>query len=210
MKDVFQEEDVVRLQSCWGGMVVFQASYFVASNALAYVTSSNESNHSADYYRSVPDRAPLIFRGETQPFQDSSECCLIHADLRWQKQISSSGGNAQAGNYMNPYVRVTYKSYHLPFLLLGHRLERMWIPLKLTYNFIVPIYDSPRRQEVSGIRVRTRVWKAGNASSKGHYEDEFRVTDAGGYCSRPGVMILTPEAYGSKFGFAYAPPDNAS
>ncbi|OAA60973.1 polysaccharide export protein [Niveomyces insectorum RCEF 264] len=91
----------VRVQSCWNGMVVFDARPFYG-----------EDHHQHDDQQATTTATtpppPLVFRGVDDSLAalhlEASECCLIHADNPLAAAPSSAGG----GVWLNPNVRVAY------------------------------------------------------------------------------------------------------
>ncbi|USW57367.1 Putative mannosyltransferase 1, CMT1 [Septoria linicola] len=108
--DVLAQKDAVRVKSCWGGMVAFDAQWFQYSHIDGADTSAVQ--------------LPLQFRAEEDSYWDSSECCLVHADLA---ALTSSLDNHH-GIFMNPYVRVAYTKKVLDWLWLSQRVERLYAP----------------------------------------------------------------------------------
>lgn len=112
----------VRVQSCWNGMVVFDAEPFYDTTAGA-TTDTNAHAHPNTGDTHIP--TPLLFRGVEDSLAEfhleGSECCLIHADNPQSRfadvpssysRHSSSGVDADAGKnigvWLNPNVRVAY------------------------------------------------------------------------------------------------------
>ncbi|KAL1895090.1 hypothetical protein Sste5346_005512 [Sporothrix stenoceras] len=112
----------VRVQSCWNGMVVFDAEPFYDTTASA-TTDTNAHGHpnTGDTHKPIP----LLFRGVEDSLAEfhleGSECCLIHADNPQSRfadvpssysRHSSSGVDSDAGKnigvWLNPNVRVAY------------------------------------------------------------------------------------------------------
>ncbi|CAK7208899.1 hypothetical protein SBRCBS47491_000254 [Sporothrix bragantina] len=108
----------VRVQSCWNGMVAFDAQPFYDTMPATETESSPESGHTPQ---------PLLFRGVDDSLAEyhleGSECCLIHADnpqSRFSDVPTSSSRrrrlgvdvDAEAGKdigvWLNPNVRVAY------------------------------------------------------------------------------------------------------
>ncbi|CAK7566702.1 MAG: hypothetical protein SEPTF4163_004653 [Sporothrix epigloea] len=108
----------VRVQSCWNGMVVFNAQPFYETSPVS--GSPPKSGHTPH---------PLLFRGVDDSLAEfhleGSECCLIHADnplSRFSDVSTSSSGWRQSavndnpetskdiGVWLNPNVRVAYSA----------------------------------------------------------------------------------------------------
>lgn len=93
----------VRVQSCWNGMIAFDALPFYGSTGQA---GQPEQTSDVDLGR---EARPLMFRGIDDSLAEmhleASECCLIHADN------PLSGADSTDSNYgvwLNPNVRVAY------------------------------------------------------------------------------------------------------
>lgn len=111
----------VRVQSCWNGMIVFDAQPFYDTTASA-TTDTNAHAHPNTGDTHTP--TPLLFRGVEDSLAEfhleGSECCLIHADNPQSRfadvpsSYSHHGGGVDAdagkniGVWLNPNVRVAY------------------------------------------------------------------------------------------------------
>ncbi|KAG4435167.1 hypothetical protein IFR05_009336 [Cadophora sp. M221] len=122
---------------------------------------------------------PLRFRSEPEPFWDSSECCLIHADIISLPSLSPSPGipkstsesiseeNEEEGEedkwdtgiYMNPYVRTSYSASTHRHIWLAKRFERLFSPVQRVLNYWagMPRWNY-RRLEREGEKVGDRLW----------------------------------------------------
>ena len=175
-RDVLAQKDAVRVKSCWGGMVAFDAQWFYQTE----VTNS----------ASAKMQRPLRFRAENESFWESSECCLIHADL---DALATAGmGATRHGIFMNPYVRVAYSKAVLDWLPFTRRFERLYSPVHALVNAIAsrPGYN-PRRLHQPDTMVSDRVWtwaKPGQSSEdegeqmSGAYHSIERAALSGGFC----------------------------
>lgn len=118
-KDVLSGTDSVRVRSCWGGMVAFDARWFYMSRLL----QQNGTQLSG--------LAPLAFRGEEEMFWEASESCLIHADIQALAQITNSSMSVDehfaTGVFMNPFIRVAYSESVFRWLDLSRRFERLYV-----------------------------------------------------------------------------------
>ncbi|KAF7188815.1 hypothetical protein HII31_09738 [Pseudocercospora fuligena] len=174
-KDVWDQKDAVRVKSCWGGMVAFDAKYFqtrLYSSSTTKETLANGNNilepqtfhydphHGLRNSDSVAipstNSSSLRFRAETDTYWDASECCLIHADL---SAMDSPLPSNDTGIYMNPYIRVAYSSSILPWLTFTKRFERLYPIIHTIANFIAqrPSYN-PRQFQEPGDEVEDVVW----------------------------------------------------
>lgn len=189
-RDVMNQRDAVRVRSCWGGMVAFEAKWFLDTSLQ---DSSIEMRNSSNTFDS--EIAPLRFRYEEDPFWDASECCLIHADLTYL-----SHGNdflSDSGIFMNPFVRVAYDPSTLSWLPYTRRVERLYSLIHTILNRMVGIpYRNPRRLEKPGDDVEEKVWvpdeKAGGSDgkSRGSYQKLNRVAGPGRFCGVRRLMVL--------------------
>lgn len=192
-QDVLDQKDAVRVRSCWGGMTAFEAKWFQDSGTGRRELSTKRN-------RSSSTTSPLRFRSEEDTFWDSSECCLIHADLQYRR--SGRDIVADSGIYMNPYIRVAYDEKTLGWLALTRRPERL-------YSFVHNIMDhvaglpsfNPRRTEEPGDRVTEKVWKyddpkmalSGNITTgglKGSYQEVNRTAGPGGFCGGRKLLLI--------------------
>jgi hypothetical protein len=144
--DVLSQTDAVKVKSCWGGMVAYEARWFQPWHHTAISNPYPVSNDSA-----------LRFRFEKDIYWDASECCLINADL---SAVSSSELPAgETGIFMNPYVRVAYSKRVLNWLSVTRRFERLYTPIHTIANWIAarPSFN-PRREQQAGAEVVDHVW----------------------------------------------------
>ena len=143
--------------------------------------------------RSGLKQAPLRFRAEADTYWDSSECCLIHADL----QDTRDDISASTGIYMNPYIRVAYDQQTLNWLAFTRRFERLY---SIIHGILTPLVglpgDNPRRTEEPGQTVSDRIWlhddvdwmNTGNFS--GRYQDVERIALPGGFCGGKKLLAI--------------------
>lgn len=204
--DVQAGSDAVRVRSCWGGMTAYEAKWFQDLHTPQRPISRSTSEQPAP-----AKLAPLQFRAEKDTFWDSSECCLINADLTDRRNGggvgSSVGAGSDSGIYMNPFVRVAYDPRTLSWLGLTRRPERLCSIIHDMLNRAVglPAFN-PRRGEVPGQTVTDKVWEyddpvaafAGNLTNdalSGHYREVQRVAKPGGFCGGRKLLVLndTPE-----------------
>lgn len=160
-RDVLAQKDAVRVKSCWGGMVAFNAEPFQKAGA-------------------------LHFRATEDIFWDASECCLIHADLIAH---GSSKESDSTGVYMNPYIRVAYDARTHSWLGSTRRFERLYSIVHNILNHVVgmPWYN-PRRTGQSGEKVDEKVWVIDEeATSGGFFQVQSRISAGDGYC---GIRML--------------------
>lgn len=164
-QDVLAGKDAVRVKSCWGGMVAFDAKPFQAN-------------------------PPLRFRATPDIYWDASECCLIHADLLDQSTFDESGD--YIGVYMNPFIRVAYSSTTLSWLRRVKRVERLFtIPHNLINHLVGLPWFNPRRTEVVGSQVEEKVWVEDKSlKAGGSFQMETREATGGGYCGMRTLQVI--------------------
>ena len=173
-KDVLAGKDAVRVKSCWGGMVAFDGRYM-----------QQESNVKTTRNKAVvPPTLPLRFRSEPEPFVDSSECCLIHADiiaLPTFPSISTASEKKSLGDgiFMNPYVRVSYDAKSFSHIWLAKRFERLFALPQGIINKLahMPVFN-PRRLEIEGEVIKDRLWVSSGIGHDEHFSVD--VGDADG------------------------------
>lgn len=150
-RNVLDQEDAVPVKSCWSGMVSFEAKWF-----------------QPDMYTNHPDgnataQPALRFRAEHDTYWDSSECCLIHADLSNLSPSPLPAGSS--GIYLNPYVRVAYSPSVARWLAFTRRFERLYSPVHHLVNLVADRPGvNPRRTEQPGDEVVDTVWTWDEAS----------------------------------------------
>jgi hypothetical protein len=178
LQDVLDGKDAVRVRSCWGGMVAFDAKFFQKSPSTDQepITALGEFRHVS---------APYRFRAEEDLFWDASECCLIHADI--QDPYSED-----SGIYMNPYVRVAYGTRTLSWLGFTRRFERLYSPIHFLLTSMVgmPWYN-PRRAEHVGEEVVESVWVPDQSlAAGGSFQFVSRIATNTGFCGRRGLQVM--------------------
>lgn len=167
-KDVLQGKDAVRVKSCWGGMVAFDAKPFQSSE-------------------------PLRFRASPDLYWDASECCLIHADL--MNHGLTNEEEKPVGIYMNPFVRVAYSSRTLGWLLFVRRFERLYTIPHNVINHVVGLpWANPRRKEIAGAQVKESVWTPdSNLRTGGVFQLQTRISSGDGFCGRKALQLIKEE-----------------
>lgn len=202
--DVLAQRDAVRVRSCWGGMVAFQAKWFQEP----LVPQEPEPSETTRTTRTSPGAspgggdaakgfAPLRFRYEHESLWDASECCLIHADLAFaaanrSSRASSSSPSASPTTtdedhpiVMNPHLRVAYSPTTLAWLPLATRPERLYTPIHAFVCWLVGFpLANPRRL----LRPGDPTHPSG-ASAEG-----ARTARPGGFCGGRMLLALAPSA----------------
>jgi hypothetical protein len=168
-RDVMMGKDRVRVKSCWGGMVAFQGRFFQAPGSSSGAVGERKEVG-----------LPLRFRSEPEPFWDSSECCLIHADIIASSQpitpSSTSKGEDDpfdTGIYMNPFVRVSYDASTQKHIWLAKRFEALFtLPQGIINKFAKMPRFNYRRAEKEGEIIPDRLWISLNSDKSA--EEQFR------------------------------------
>ncbi|KAI9737053.1 MAG: hypothetical protein M1834_000643 [Cirrosporium novae-zelandiae] len=203
-QDVLNQKDAVRVRSCWGGMVAFDANYFQGEGrnvsdispeeSIGYGSESDRNLHwhwsNLDTMPSMNSQhasPPARFRSEPDLYWDASECCLIHADI--QEPPKRDEKMVDTGIYMNPYVRVAYTSRTHSWLRFTRRFERLYSIIHNILNHAVGLPRlNARRAEIKGEVVYEKVWVEDRKSiAGGAFQTVERVAGTGGFC---GVRFL--------------------
>ncbi|QKX59167.1 uncharacterized protein TRUGW13939_06299 [Talaromyces rugulosus] len=199
-KDVLNQKDAVRVRSCWGGIVAFDAKYFQVAEE---EEEEEEDSKSSLIHKTPTDRRkqqqqtanttstePVRFRAISDTFWEASESCLIHADL--QDPYTDIDEVVDTGIYLNPYIRVTYEYRAFTRLGFVRRFERLfawpnWIANAMSNH----PYHNSRRTDIAGETVEQRVWQPDASYDEGGYwKDELRVASAGGFCAKRDLFVL--------------------
>ena len=197
-KEVMAGKDAVRVRSCWGGMTAFEAKWFQDQTPVGVdpATASASAQHTSPN----PRVSPLRFRYDTNTFWESSECCLINADLQYRR--SGKGMPADSGIYLNPFVRVAYDETTLKWLSLIRRPERLYSPIHDILNYFVGFPKEEKRfGEEVGQNVTDTIWvyddpikgfaaNATQADLKGHYMNVTRISEPGSFCGSPNLLVI--------------------
>jgi hypothetical protein len=197
-RDVLDQKDAVKVRSCWGGMVAFDARWFQpggidVDSGVANATSFNQEI--AEGSTLIPNIIPPIrFRASADTFWDASECCLIHADI---EAAVNRSGSLSTDIYLNPYIRVAYSSGTLSFLRLSRRFERLFSPIQkmLGVSLGLPTKNPRRIQEV-GQQYEDIVWEYDDAAwmttsnMSGGYRNVTRTALPGGFCGSRKLLVL--------------------
>lgn len=193
-RDVLEQKDAVRIRSCWGGMVAFDAQYFQLDEAQK---NSAENPSSTDMQ---PAKRPVRFRALDDMYWEGSECCLIHADI--QDNFTDVDTITDTGIYLNPYIRVAYDTHTLSWLALTRRFERLYsVPHWIANTVLGASPSRPRREETGAREAFVRVWQADAASSQGGYwTDSRQPGDNGAFCAGRGIQVLVQNRSMSKGG----------
>lgn len=179
-KDVLAGKDAVRVKSCWGGMVAFDGRYLQRDLSGLSLSAADPKRDSHVTTSAIsPPTLPLRFRSEPEPFVDSSECCLIHADIMALPTFPSVSKASKKdswgdGIFMNPYVRVAYDSKSYSHIWIAKRFERLFALPQGIINKLarMPVYN-PRRTEIEGQVIKDRLWVSSEIGKDEHIAAEF-------------------------------------
>ncbi|GES59679.1 alpha-1,3-mannosyltransferase CMT1 [Aspergillus terreus] len=179
-RDVLAGRDAVRVRSCWGGMVAFNAWYF-------------------------QKKYPVRFRAGDEVFWDGSECCLVHADM--QDAPGDVDKIQDTEVYMNPFVRVAYTPRTLTWLGTTRRFERLYACVHDLLNRVVGLpWYNPRRTEVPGTKVQREVWVPSEGGRSGGSFQMVEVTAGNdGFCGRRGMEVVVEDRKPGRDGFEALP-----
>lgn len=210
-RDVLSQTDAVRVKSCWGGMVALEAKWFQPR--------MHVSNHNSNPLTNTTTTKPLRFRAEPDTYWDSSECCLIHADLAsLSSQNPPHQPHSDPAIYMNPYIRVAYSPFTLHWLAFTRRFERLYPPIQRAINTLSsrPGFN-PRREQREGDRVINKVWvwdersegvlaslrnenvplrdlEEAKGALNGSWQRVVRTATAGQFCGVRGLLYINEKA----------------
>ncbi|EFQ98325.1 hypothetical protein MGYG_01358 [Nannizzia gypsea CBS 118893] len=172
---VLQGSDAVQVRSCWGGMVAFQAELF-------------------QRFSTVDSTSHIVsrFRHDSEPFWESSECCLIFAD--WEDRFGQPNVENQTGVFLNPYVRVAYSRNTWKWLGVFRRFERIFANLQYLVSRLAYPEHNPRRTHLPGQKVRERVWQS-NADGQpgGSFQTIQRIASPGGFCGQRRMFVMAED-----------------
>lgn len=222
-RDVIYNSDHVRVKSCWGGMVAFEAKWFQGQHSAPFPSDEEESQTGKG--AGEVSATPLLFRSSPELFWESSECCLIHADISALSSLSpapyENEERLDAGIYMNPYIRVSYSADSFKWLEFTRRFERLYTIPQHFVNWIAnrPPFQ-PRRTAKPGELVEHREWMYDgavfeptnpfedndedvekrdvanlmlNIQLNGHWESVERRAAPGGFCGGRQLLVLKKE-----------------
>ncbi|KAL8841458.1 MAG: hypothetical protein Q9170_000921 [Blastenia crenularia] len=186
-RDVMEGKDAVRVKSCWGGIVAFNASYFQAK-----ASTGGDSPVASNTTRVNPldSELPIRFRAESDLYWEASECCLVHADL--QQANHRTLGQENGGIYINPYVRVAYGTWTLWWLKLTRRIERLYsMPHNMVNHLVGMPRRNPRRTQMGGKEFTERVWVDDKGLvAGGSFQEVSRMAESGGYCGFRTLQLI--------------------
>ncbi|RAL05095.1 uncharacterized protein BO80DRAFT_452026 [Aspergillus ibericus CBS 121593] len=181
-QDVLAGKDAVRVRSCWGGMVAFDATFFQRG-----AKSPTAGVQALGYEEGT---SPARFRASRDTFWEASECCLIHADI--QKPQTDVEEITDTGIYLNPYVRVAYDSGTLSWLGTTRRFEKLYSLLHNIIDHLVGLpWFNPRRTKVPGQTAQEIVWIPDeHDDGNGSFQPVNRIAGTDGFCGRRGLQVI--------------------
>lgn len=187
-KDVLAGKDAVRVRSCWGGMVAFDARFF--QSAMARARERRSLTREVQRRQPEAGTTPVRFRASRDVFWESSECCLVHADI--QERPLNVDEITDTGVYMNPYVRVAYDSRTLSWLGTTRRFEKLYSLIHTIGNHLVGLpWYNPRRTEVAGQTAEETVWiPHAKGDGSGSFQTVERIAGNDGFCGRRGLQVI--------------------
>jgi hypothetical protein len=216
--DVMAGSDAVRVRSCWGGMMAFEAKWFQDQQLFEDQLSAPLNSSTTSLTSPTASKlAPVRFRYETETFWEASECCLINADLAYRRTGRAMAPASESGIYMNPYIRVAYDTTTLSWLSLTRRPERLYALIHDILNKQVNMPGpNDRLYEEIGETYKETVWEyddpkkvyeygAGIAppeERKGHWKEISHVAGPGGFCGGRNLLVIneTPDQGEGKWG----------
>lgn len=191
-QDVLDGTDAVRVKSCWGGMVAFDAKFFQPRGPDEDTPAPTVSVPTRPVDGNLASRSGqlLRFRAEPDTYWDASECCLIHADL--QTLSPSYRKEGDVGIFMNPFIRVAYGSKTFWWLHFTRRFERLYTAPQYMVNLVVGLpWFNPRRDERAGAEVKEKVWTPNPESATGgSFQEVSRISTGGGYCGMRTLQVI--------------------
>lgn len=192
-QDVLNGKDAIKVKSCWGGMVAFDANLFQTELSAGVLTDAKATQTEVNVAAALQpgsNSQTIRFRAETDLYWDASECCLIHADL--QSASLSKGLNGNVGTYHNPFIRVAYDSRTLWWLQYTRRFERLYTVPQYIVDWLVGLpWFNPRRTEIEGSKVTEMVWTPDNGlEAGGTFQAVPRVATGAGFCGLRTLQLI--------------------
>ncbi|KAF8251335.1 hypothetical protein K440DRAFT_517264, partial [Wilcoxina mikolae CBS 423.85] len=118
LSQILSTSPEVSVRSCWGGVIALNATFFTR------------------------EKDPILFRSEPEPYWDSSECCLINADIDQPEKT-----------FINPFVRCAYDRGTFDWLPFVRRIEKTFvIPHRVMSWLLGMPWSGDRRGEKEGER----------------------------------------------------------
>ena len=199
--DVMNQKDAVRVKSCWGGMVAFDAKYLQSTRTSPVNVTREIESHTISPSSPATVSLPVRFRAEPEMYYDACECCLIQADILSVSQREDV--DQDTGIYFNPFVRVAYSPVQLGWLGFIRRFERLFVIPQWIANTVagMPHYN-PYRTIQEGDDFEEEIWVADSTlQGNGSWQLTNRTARNGLYCGvrKLEVIIQTPRAGGKNW-----------
>ena len=199
--DVISQKDAVRVKSCWGGMVAFDAKFLQSTRRSLANNTREIEYHNISPLTPSNVSLPIRFRAEPEMYYDACECCLIQADILSTSQREDV--DQDTGIYFNPYIRVAYSSSQLAWLEFTRRFERLFIIPQSIANIVarMPHYN-PYRTVQAGESFEKEVWVSNSSlQGNGSWQLTSRIARNGLYCGvrKLEVIIQTPRTGGKNW-----------
>ena len=219
-RDMLSGTDAVRVKSCWGGMVAFEAKWFMIQQKQDEAKKMTKLKGNATKAVQPKMTSPYVsFRASREIMWEASECCLVHADLsaltaqhpdEWENPE-----NFDHGIYINPYIRVAYDVRTHSWLEFTRRFERLYPVVQNFVNWMVsrPPYQ-PRISDEPGQKVFRREWVFDGPETDsanrtqlsgpelmreitnfGHWEGVEATAEPGGFCGGRQSLLLRPQPW---------------
>jgi hypothetical protein len=167
--DVLNEKDAVRVRSCWGGMAAYDAAEFQLQHELRVRFEQDmKKGHSSKHTE------PLRFRYSPELFWETSECCLINADLLDRRP------DRREKVFLNPYVRVAYDASSWSWLPFIRRIERVFTILQYIVSAIGYPEFNPRRTKEAGDKITIEQWTYDDENYNGERYNRTAIAVANG------------------------------
>ena len=208
--DVLNQKDAVRVRSCWGGMVAFEAKWFQMDDGPKETTLNMNRTNLEDSEETsnklaiskLGSQMPLRFRYETELYWESSECCLIQADLQSR---AGSVDSLNTGIYVNPFVRVAYDEQTLSWLPFTRRFEKLYSFVHHLLNVIIGL-PRERKRYKGDIFTKTRepiqtFDQSTNETGRERDHHVLHVGRADSFCGSQMLLVLMdfPPVDGSRW-----------
>ena len=199
--DVISQKDAVRVKSCWGGMVAFNARFLQSTRKPPANDTREIGSHNISPLAPSNVSLPVRFRAEPEIYYDACECCLIQADILSTSQRENV--NQDTGIYFNPYIRVAYSSSQLDWLGFTRRFEGLFIIPQWIANIVAGMpHHNPYRTIQAGESFEEEVWVSNSSlQGNGSWQLTNRTARNGLYCGvrKLEVIIQTPRAGGKNW-----------
>lgn len=217
-RDIMSGTDAVRVKSCWGGMVAFEAKWFMAQKK-PEIHNTKTRDVKAAITPVLSDTNQIRFRSLPELMWDASECCLVHADIAVLTSQAPEDWedpeNFDTGIYINPYIRVAYDVRTHSWLEFTRRFERLYSFVQGWVNWLVArppwqprrteepgqslirkewVFDGPKTDDVDRSSLRGQSLTS-EIAKFGHWEDVEITAGPGGFCGGRQSLQLRPQPW---------------